>query len=63
MFLTQFYMQLLGSAVAQSDAFRRRGNVVINLVASDYDNTNFRWDNRATSGAFNAVSNGDFIAV
>lgn len=50
----------LSGAAAQSTAFISKG-LVVNLVASSFDNATFRWDNLATPGAFNNFTNGDFV--
>ena len=51
------------SPAAGSASFKTRGRLVINLVAADYNNATGAWDNRATTGAFNADTNGDFQSV
>ena len=51
---------VLGTISAGSSLpLRVAGNLVIDLVAADYDYTRKIWDNRATSGAPN-TNNGDF---
>lgn len=46
-----------------TDFYVAGGSLLVNLVADDYDPATGRWDNRATPGAFNVTTNGDFQAV